>query len=87
MLFAYGGEDTIHTGSANMRHTGHLPRPVTDMVEDLKEDERDIFSYVLPGVDHGFNASTGMDDDFNQDSSYRSIRNVMQNFFTSYDGI
>ena len=87
VLFAYGGEDTIHTGAANMQHTGHLPQPVTDMVDDLQEDGRDIFSYVLPKADHGFNAETRMDDDFNQDREYRSIRNVMQNFFTSYDGI
>jgi hypothetical protein len=69
-----------------MKHAGHLPTQIQTIVEQIEEDGRDVFTYVLPGADHGFNETTGIDDDFNGGPRYQSIRTVMQNFFHEYGG-
>lgn len=87
VLFAYGGNDSLHTGRQGMRHTGDLPEPVTSMLDTVGNKGRSVDAYVLPGADHGFNRATGVDDDFNHDMDYHSIRAVMKNFLAGHGGL
>ena len=78
ILFVYGGEDRAVMNIKN----NQLPKEIVNLYERTKSKDKRLL--VVSGADHSLNEKTKIDDCFNQDQKYQSVKQETLNHFLEY---